>query len=63
MNEIDNEDLTNAFENITVIFRNEIGPYAAGICEHLKQQYIRGLTVPIDEHGVPLQSSRNIDHG
>ena len=54
MNEIDNEDLTNAFENITVIFRNEIGPYAAGICEHLKQQYIRGLTVPIDEHGVPL---------
>jgi len=37
MNEFDNEELVAAFENIMTIFQNEIQPYAADICKHLKQ--------------------------
>lgn len=41
MNELDNEELCAAFENVMNIFNNDIAPYAADICKHLKQQYVR----------------------
>ena len=37
MNELDNEELCAAFENVMNIFNNDIAPYAADICKHLKQ--------------------------
>ena len=41
MNELDNEELVAAFENIMTIFQDDIKPYALDICNHLVQQYIR----------------------
>jgi hypothetical protein len=41
MNELDNEELVSSFENIMTVFQDDISPFAADICEHLKQQYIR----------------------
>ena len=41
MNELDNEELCAAFENVMNTFNNDIAPYAADICKHLKQQYVR----------------------
>ena len=41
MNDLDNEELVSAFENVMTIFQDDIKPYAVDICLHLKQQYIR----------------------
>jgi hypothetical protein len=41
MNELDNEELVSSFENIMTVFQDFISPFAADICQHLKQQYIR----------------------
>lgn len=41
MNELDNEELVSSFENIMTVFQDDISPFAADICQHLKQQYIR----------------------
>lgn len=49
MNEFDNEELVAAFENIMTIFSAEIQPYAADICKHLKQQYVRLIGQDIGE--------------
>jgi len=37
MNELDNEELCAAFENVMALFNDDIAPYAADICKHLKQ--------------------------
>jgi hypothetical protein len=49
MNELDNEELVAAFENVMTIFNDQIAPYAADICKHLKQQYIRLIAQDIGE--------------
>jgi len=41
MNEIDNEELIAAFENIMTIFQDRLAPFAIDVCVHLKNQYIR----------------------
>jgi hypothetical protein len=41
MNDLDNEELVSSFENIMTVFQDDISPFAADICQHLKQQYIR----------------------
>lgn len=41
MNELDNEELVSAFENVVSVYHASIQPHAAQICTHLKQQYIR----------------------
>lgn len=41
MAEFDNEELVESFESIILIFSDEIQPYAANICRHLSQQYLR----------------------
>jgi hypothetical protein len=49
MNELDNEELVAAFENIMVVFQDSIAPFAADICQHLKQQYIRLIKNDCDD--------------
>jgi len=49
MNEFDNEELVAAFENLMTIFQDDIQPYAADICKHLKQQYVRLIGQDIGE--------------
>ena len=41
MHELDNEELVAAFESLMTIFQDDIGPYAAEICLHLRKQYQR----------------------
>jgi hypothetical protein len=35
MNELDNEELVSAFENIMGIFSGQMRPFAVDICQHL----------------------------
>jgi hypothetical protein len=49
MNNLDNEELVSAFENVMTIFQDDIKPYAVDICLHLKQQYIRLIGQDNDE--------------
>jgi hypothetical protein len=49
MNDLDNEELVSAFENIMTLFQDDIKPYAVDICLHLKQQYIRLIKQDNDE--------------
>jgi len=37
MNEIDNEDILNALEQILVVFKHDIKHFATDVCGHLKQ--------------------------
>jgi hypothetical protein len=41
MNELDNEELVSAFENVVSVYHESINPHAAKIVDHLKKQYIR----------------------
>ena len=49
MNDLDNEELVSAFENIMTLFQDDIKPYAVDICLQLKQQYIRLIKQDNDE--------------
>ena len=37
MNEVDNEDILNALEQILVVFKHDIKNFATDVCGHLKQ--------------------------
>ena len=41
MNDIDNEELVQAFENVMSIFYADMKPFAIDICTHLRELYIR----------------------
>ena len=41
---IDSEDLVTAFENIIVLFAEDIAPFALDICNHLKTRYINCIS-------------------
>ena len=43
MNEMDNEELVHSFENIIVIFKRDIQPYAVEICQQLKLSYVEHI--------------------
>lgn len=51
MNELDNEELVSAFENVVSVYHDAIQPHAAQICNHLKQQYIRLIGQEDDDDG------------
>ena len=48
MSEIDNDDLVSSLETIIYVFREQIGPYAVQICQHLTSQIGRLLASTAD---------------
>jgi hypothetical protein len=49
MNELDNEEVVAAFENVMASFQDNIGPFSVQICEHLRDQYIRLIKNDADD--------------
>ena len=49
MNDFENEELVYAFENLMVLFENDIKPYAIEICKHLKYQYFTNKLINLSK--------------
>ena len=50
MNELDNEELVVAFENLVATFSYRIAPFAVSIVTHLVKQYFRLIGKEEDDH-------------
>ena len=48
MNEVDNEDLVGALEEIVEIFNEDIGPFAEDLCTELIKSYQRMVNADVD---------------
>lgn len=49
MDEVDNEELVAALEEMVDIFSEDIGPFAEGLCLELMKAYQRMVTADVDE--------------
>jgi hypothetical protein len=49
MDEVDNEELVGALEEIVDIFSEDIAPFAEGLCLELMKAYQRMVTTDVDE--------------